>query len=348
MKFIDICAGAGGLSLGLTRAGWSGVGVELDPVAARTHNEFVGPCVQADVTTWHPDEKVDLVIGGVPCQPFSQGGLHGGLEDPRGQLFRHLLRIAVEADAPICAMENVRGMVTKGVVPVVEAAFREHGYHPRAQLLSALDYGTAQARTRLFVVGFRDPKVAERFKFPERSCATPRSMADVLGNVPGVTGFLSDGGVTKMPPRRPIHPLTDPCMTVRAQHGGGGVGVLLFGDERMEGKERVLFSDGKTQPFKEEVTRTDVVGYLRRMTVREAARAQDFPEDMKFSGGLSDGYRQVGNAVPVLLGEAMGKAILEATISDDDHPNNPKNSDPDDAQVERRQEYEDGVRSRFP
>lgn len=95
--YLEVCAGAGGWGLGLRDAGWSGTGLEKDADAAETHRRNVGPCLLADVTTCASPHAGDLVCGGVPCQPFSHAGDQEGLDDPRGQLFRALLRHAGEA-----------------------------------------------------------------------------------------------------------------------------------------------------------------------------------------------------------------------------------------------------------
>lgn len=317
-QFIDVCAGAGGLSLGLHRAGWKGFGVELDHDSVQTHRGHVGDCVRADVTAWSPTSKVVLVAGGVPCQPFSVGGKHGGFKDPRGLLYRHLLRIARESGAQVIALENVRGMVTKGVVDVIKKEFLEEGFHSDSRVLQAADYGVPQFRERVFIVGFRDPRMLGKWRWPSASHgdgrAPHRSFKEALSglsSLEGVHGFLSDGGKTKMPPRRPIHGLDRPSMTVRAQHGGGGVGILFIGDSRMAKKERVLWKDGTTSPFQASLV-GDMQGYLRRLHVEEASRLQQFPDDMKFCGGISSAYRQIGNAVPVGLAEAVGRALMDA------------------------------------
>lgn len=159
MKAIDVCAGAGGLSLGLSRAGFDVLGVELDDVAASFHHKHFGPCETADVTTWSPTAHVDLVCGGVPCQPFSSAGARLGFYDPRGSLFVHLVRIAVEARADAVVLENVVGLTNwEGGRALREIcdAFRAAGFaHVQHCVLNAADYGVPQHRRRLFVVGFR-------------------------------------------------------------------------------------------------------------------------------------------------------------------------------------------------
>lgn len=157
MKAIDVCCGAGGLSLGLQRAGWEVLGVEKDKDACETHRRYVGPCDHADITEWHPPGPAWLVVGGVPCQSFSVAGERGGLEDARGQLFVHLIRIAVEAEAQIVIMENVEGLLsTEGALPAIYAEMRRNGFTDvRHHVLCAADYGTPQKRYRLFIVGLR-------------------------------------------------------------------------------------------------------------------------------------------------------------------------------------------------
>jgi DNA-cytosine methyltransferase len=167
VKAIDICAGAGGLSLGLHRAGFDVLGVERDPEAVEVHRRHVGPCELADVTEWHPSGPADLAAGGVPCQPFSAAGKRLGTFDPRGSLFRHLVRVAVEADARAVLLENVLGLWTwrsgeafRAIVDCYREAGFEHVVHV---VLDAADFGVPQHRRRLFVIGFRE---RVRFEWP--------------------------------------------------------------------------------------------------------------------------------------------------------------------------------------
>ncbi len=191
MRVIDVCAGAGGGALGWKRAGCSTLGVELDAWACASHRANVGPCVQADISSWSPSArpKTRVVVGGPPCQPFSEAGARGGLEDAQGRLFLHLLRIAQEAQAEVCLMENVKGLlhwkhpVTGQLAGhIVEQAFRDHGFHPVMALLNAADFGVPQTRWRVFIVGFRSDVVRARFRWPK-----PTHGAADSGLLPWVT-----------------------------------------------------------------------------------------------------------------------------------------------------------------
>ena len=172
-RALDICAGAGGLSLGLTRAGFDVLGLELDPDACDTHRRHVGPCEAADLRTWHPPTSCVLCAGGIPCQPFSMAGARLGLDDPR-YLAPDFLRVAREAEAQAILIENVRGLVRdarafRAVLDLCEAE-----YHVAWTVLDAADYGVPQHRDRLFVVGFRDPLARARFRWPVATHAPPR------------------------------------------------------------------------------------------------------------------------------------------------------------------------------
>lgn len=117
---IHVCAGAGGLSLGLHRAGFGVRAFDLDRVAALVHEMHVGPCAVDNLATYHPSASADVVAGGVPCQPYSMAGgrrgmndVHGSLfEEAHGMLFEHLVRVAAEANARAVVLENVPGLVS--------------------------------------------------------------------------------------------------------------------------------------------------------------------------------------------------------------------------------------------
>jgi site-specific DNA-cytosine methylase len=405
LRYVEVCAGAGGWGLGLHRAGWTGTGIELDAVAAETHRTHVGPCLTADITTEPPPHAADLVCGGVPCQSFSLAGNRGGLSDARGQLFNHLLRIAVEAGARVCALENVRGLVHLGALPVILAAFRAHGFEPVHALLNAADYGVPQNRVRLFVVGFRRAEDLARFRWPAPTHGAPgnlfglpawRTVREALG-LPGGpyrTG-LKDGADPGSPMgmryldvdatapairgssgQDLLSPLDAPSCTVLATEGRDGVRGARGGKAHGRGAAYALASaldrlnpalarldrpaptigaggadtggadTGGAEPLANAATRAELIAELTaarlldrpattvtgdarippaghhghasmsvratRLTVRDCARLQSFPDAMEFGGTATEQFRQVGNAVPPLLGEAIARAIAAA------------------------------------
>lgn len=173
LRALDLCAGAGGFSLGFKQAGFRVHAVELDPDAVATHRKHVGPCEKADLHKYHPKGEYDVVFGGVPCQPHSQAGTKEGTLDPRGQLYVPFLRIAVEARAKVVVIENVRGIL-KSYSPTHGTAFAEiraaviaAGFtHFTHAVLNAANYGVPQRRHRVFMFGFRDEETALRFSLP--------------------------------------------------------------------------------------------------------------------------------------------------------------------------------------
>lgn len=189
-RALDLCAGAGGLSLGLHRAGYFVLGVDTDEDACETHwKNGAGPCERASIIDYHPPCEFEFVGGGVPCQSFSVSGDRGGLDDPRGVLYLHLLRIANEAKAKVVLLENVRGIMSwrndhGTAFGQIRKAFVDHGFTPVSSLLDAADYGVPQRRIRLFLLGFRDPLAAARFAWPAPSHG-PRD------NLLGLTPYVS-------------------------------------------------------------------------------------------------------------------------------------------------------------
>jgi DNA-cytosine methyltransferase len=384
LKAYDLCAGAGGLSLGLQRAGFDVLGIELDDDAIETHRRHVGPCDKADLRTYHPDEQRDLTAGGVPCQPFSAAGLGLGLDDPR-YLVPDFLRIAREASSRAVMLENVRGLVLRprdlrAVLDLFEAE-----YLTTWTVLDAADYGVPQHRDRLFVVGFKDPATRARFRWPLPSHAPP---GDLLGRPPyrtvrealslparpfdaacseGASGWQgmrlldvdAPGFAIGTRNNADLLDLPAPCVTATEQKsamsGSQPMSRRRRASERLSealgaldqptpcvransGHEAADKGRASRRPMANVTAELEAAGLADRpattvqgdprlavaghhdrqqngavrLSVEQCALLQGFPAGWTWTGNKGSQHRQVGNAVPPALGEAMGRAVRRA------------------------------------
>lgn len=321
---IDLFAGAGGLSLGLKMAGWRTlVASDYDAAACATYRRnFDGVEVLEDdirgVSWKRLRGKVDLVAGGPPCQPFSVAGNQKAHKDERDML-PEFVRAVREIKPRLLLMENVAGLTTSRNLPYLESKLdelRELGYEVNFRLLNSADYGVAQERLRVIVFG----GLSECPKFPRATHGTrSRPYVPARAALEGApedepnraivtyarnpvlrpspwAGMLVNGG------GRPIN-LSEPSQTIPASAGGNRTHIVDSAGVLLDYHGH-LIAGGKP--------RQGIVPHVRRLTLRESARLQSFPDNFEFCGERSAKYRQVGNAVPPLLGKAVGKALLNS------------------------------------
>ncbi len=331
MRVLDVFAGAGGLSVGLEQAGFEiAAGAEWDADACETFAKAhpSADVLQVDVSAtsfrgWR--DSVDVVVGGPPCQPWSTGGKQLGAADPRDG-WPAFIRVLSEVQPQAFVAENVAGLAAgagRDRLCSLLAELRgsaELGYGLAglaAMVVNAADYGVPQKRRRLVIVGVRGAE----FQFPEPAFGPDRSRpwrtaGEVIGAEPigepnpsvvtyarcpdlrpsPYDGLIFNGG------GRPID-LSKPAPTLLASMGGNKtpwidtLGVV-------PAYHAHLAAGGEP--------RAGQVPGARRITVQEAALLQTFPAEMHFAGRRSSCYRQIGNAVPVLLAQAVGECLLRA------------------------------------
>lgn len=326
---IELFAGAGGLALGVERAGFKTVGtVEKDHDACETlrtnrpgWNIFEGDI--ADLTKGNLPEyynlasgELDLLSGGAPCQAFSYAGKRLGFADTRGTLFHHYAIFLQQLQPKIFLFENVRGLLTHDrghTYQTMLNIFEQSGYIVDRQVLNAWDYDNAQKRERLITVGIRKDIVNDcPFTFPE-PCAYKPVLRDVLKNVPE-SPYIPYGEKKRrlfelVPPGgywRDIDPgLAKDYMKSCWYMGGGRTGIL----RRLSLDEPSLAV--LTSPSQKQTERCHPTE-ARPFSIRENARIQSFPDDWKFCGSLSSQYKQIGNAVPVNLAYYTAAEIRKA------------------------------------
>lgn len=323
VEAVDLFCGAGGLSLGLRTAGVEVVaGVEWDDDALATwsnaHPRATAVGGDVNQVDWRQFDGVSLVVGGPPCQPWSIGGLRRGEDDERDgwPAFVAALR-ALQPRAFLA--ENVAGLTEGAMRPRWLRLVQElsaAGYSVSARVLNAADYGVPQKRRRCVVVGLRDggPFVfpapthgpgrrhpwrpagnglrPEPRGEPNRAVVTYAARPDIRRDP--YAGHVFNGG------GRPINPAA-PAPTLLASMGGNKT-PWLDTAAVVPAYHAHLMAGG--QP------RSGLVPGARRLTVEEAALLQTFPPDMRFMGARSNRYRQVGNAVPPLLAEVLGRALV--------------------------------------
>lgn len=374
-RSVELFAGAGGLGLGLSRAGFKPASViEWDHYCCDTirENQEKGlpyvkdwPLVEGDVRafdfrTFGASQAIDLVSGGPPCQPFSLGGKHRGFQDDR-DMFPQAIRAVRELRPQAFVFENVKGLTRSSFANYFEyirlqlmypelqikkdeewvahlrrlekhhtsGKGRATSYRVVTRLLNAADYGVPQRRERVFFVGFRSDlnidwnfpaathsnlalqrsKAAGDYWDRHRVSKKERSAKQV---VMSLDGLLVDHSLPWKTVRDAISDLPDPegarqnVLNHRFQPGAksypGHTGspldepakTLKAGDHGVPGGENMLL-------------RHD--GSVRYFTVRESARLQTFPDEFLFHGSWTETMRQLGNAVPVLLGQVVAQSI---------------------------------------
>ena len=324
MNVISLFSGCGGLDFGFERAGFN------IPIA----NEF-------DKTIWktfeinHPDTKlikgdirnikeedfpdnIDGIIGGPPCQSWSEAGALRGIDDARGQLFFEYIRILKDKQPKFFLAENVSGMLANRhseAVKNIVSMFEECGYDVSITLVNAKDYGVAQERKRVFYIGFRKD-LGVKFEFPIGSTQEEDqkiTLRDIIWD-------LQDTAVPTLARNR-----HNPEAINNNEYFTGSYSPIFMSRNRVKSWDEQAFTvqaSGRQCQLHPQAPKMVKVGHndcrfvegqehlYRRMTVREVARVQGFPDDFKFIyTNVGDAYKMIGNAVPVNLAYEIALAI---------------------------------------
>ncbi len=324
---LELFAGAGGLAIGMEKAGLKCVALnEIDKWACQTlrNNRPEWDVLEGDIKTFDFSKyhnKVDVVTGGFPCQAFSYIGKKLGLDDARGTLFYEFARVVKEVKPPICIGENVRGLLIHDNGKTIEgmkSILDEIGYNVvPVQVLKAINYKVPQKRERLILVGVRkDIKVKYEYPKPYRKIY---NLEDALKKGSLFKTDVPDSEGAKYPQRKkeiidmvpPKGYWRDLPLDTQKEYMGGSfyLGGGKTGMARRIGWDEPCLTL-TCSPAQKQTERCHP-DETRPFTVREYARIQTFPDSWKFEGSLAQQYKQIGNAVPVNLGKEIGYSIVK-------------------------------------
>lgn len=344
---ISFFSGAMGLDIGLSRAGLNVViGQDFDANCVETMRANGHNVLEGDIRNIKPENVLELtglhigepfmICGGPPCQPFSTAGKRLGINDPRGSLFMDFIRMIDYIHPRFFVMENVKGIMSAPlknmetskkcpnqglgtVLDIILSEFNKLGYKTVYGILDAVNYGAPQFRERFVLIGSRDGEdiflpLPTHFQMHQNPELRWHTIGDVLKDLdedePGeyvslgedrkkYLHMVPEGGNWRDLPQD-IIPV---AMGGAFESGGGKVGFY----------RRLSFSQPAPTITTSPAQKATMLGHPtkdRVLSLREYARIQQFPDDWVFMGNLAAKYRQIGNAVPVGLGEAIGKAIV--------------------------------------
>jgi DNA (cytosine-5)-methyltransferase 1 len=303
---LEICAGAGGQSLGLEQAGFAhAAAVEIDPHACETLrlNRPGWDVIELDVHHFKGVDYrgVDLLAGGVPCPPFSIAGKQLGADDER-DLFPQALRLVEESEPTAVMLENVRGLATARFARYREQVLdrlRELGYETEWQVLNASEFGVPQLRPRFILVAMT-AAVRAHFEWPS-AAGTPPTVGEALRDLMAAHGWPGADAWA-----RKANAIGPTLVGGSRKHGGPDLGPTRARQAWLR-----LHVDGKALADAPPGL-TDPVHHTPRLTLRMAAALQGFPRNWLISGRKTAGYRQIGNAFPPPVARAVGRSIRSA------------------------------------
>ncbi|NLA24278.1 MAG: DNA cytosine methyltransferase [Bacteroidales bacterium] len=318
-KFIDLFAGIGGFRLALQNLDGKCVfSSEWDKEAKRTYKANFGETPFGDITkeetkSYIPNE-FDILCAGFPCQAFSIAGKRGGFEDTRGTLFFDVAEIIRRKQPKAIFLENVKGLRNhdkgKTLSTILNVLREDLGYFvPEPQIINAKDFGVPQNRERIFIVGFHPNTAINEFYYP-KPLNKKVSFADIKEKkVPATKYYLSTQYLSTLENHKARH-----------ESKGNGFGYQIIEDNEIAnavvcggmGRERNLVYDHRITDFTPTTHIKGVVNRegIRKMTPREWARLQGFPDDFIIPVADTSAYKQFGNSVAIPAIQATAKEIL--------------------------------------
>jgi DNA (cytosine-5)-methyltransferase 1 len=343
-NFVDLFCGAGGLSIGLEQAGMNCIlGTDINTYAMQSFREYhknaetyCGPiCSLTDDVLKEKigGKRVDLVCGGPPCQGFSTMG-RGNKDDQRNGLFEGFVRIVRVLNPAYILFENVSGLLAaknEKTLHSILASFKALGYRVKVKVLESQHYGVPQKRKRTIILGCKE-NYAFDFPRPIFDCVEdgfyvrPVNLGDVIDDIQTKDGELINHQIDKATPTEKLSVERIKCIPE-----GRGIRYKKDEDELFpenlklgfnwstmrEGRLRELRYFRLSRKLPSPTINTSNNQYYhplenRRFTVREIARIQTFPNDFKLYGNIAVQKKLVGNAVPSLMGKALGLSLLES------------------------------------
>lgn len=304
-NIVSLFAGCGGLDLGFTGGFkfnrktydrlpfeiiWAN---EIDKYACQIYRENMNhEIIEGDIwdiiKAGDVPKKVDILLGGFPCQDFSQAGKRRGFQSERGTLYRAMVEMAKILRPKVFIAENVQGLLSiPHALETIKNDFADAGYHGiEAYPVQASDYGIPQKRSRVFIIGWRHKKHANAFEFPTPQGIKPLFVKQAINDLADKDWEEVDGHTWALAKRRAdlqgneTTPADGFAYTIRAEHH---MNIQYHYNDK------------------------------RRLSVREAARLQTFPDTFKLGGvSKNQGYRMIGNAVPPVLAWRIACAVREA------------------------------------
>ena len=327
MTIISLFTGCGGLDLGFERAGFAiPIANEFDKTIWETFevNHPETKLVKGDIRNIREEDfpnDIDGIIGGPPCQSWSEAGALRGIDDARGQLFFEYIRILKDKQPKFFLAENVSGMLANRhseAVKNIVSMFEECGYDVSITMVNAKDYGVAQERKRVFYIGFRKDLCVD-FAFPKGSTESDEkkiTLRDIIWDLQATAVPTLD---------RNLH---NPEAPNNNEYFTGSYSPIFMSRNRVKSWDEQAFTvqaSGRQCQLHPQAPKMIRVGHndcrfvegkehlYRRMTIREVARVQGFPDDFKFVyTNADDAYKMIGNAVPVNLAYEIAVAIKAA------------------------------------
>lgn len=304
---LELCAGAGGQALGLEKAGFQHEAlVEIDKHCCNTlrHNRPKWQVLEEDMRLFKEDAAkfagLDLLAGGLPCPPFSKAGKQLGQADERN-LFDDAIDIIDVVRPRAIMFENVRGFldaVFDDYRTHLKTQLKKLGYHSEPKLLNASDYTVPQLRPRVVVMAIQEDRT-EHFSWPTPAAKPAKTVGQTLKKMMAANGWPGAAAWAKQ-----ANEIAPTIVGGSKKHGGPDLGPT-----RARKAWASLGVEGRT--IAPEAPPFDLVG-MPRLTVQMVAKLQGFPESWHFTGAKTNAYRQVGNAFPPPVAEAVGKQFHAA------------------------------------